>query len=58
MFTSIFAEHNEKVRQAHIKKYGVDINQLTPEEKKEYYKCHSLTLEDETHKTTQNPFSN
>jgi hypothetical protein len=40
MTTEIFAEHNKEVRQKHIKKYGVDINNLTPKQKKEHFRVH------------------
>jgi len=45
IFSPIFKEHNEKVRQAHIKRYGVDINKLTPKQKEQHFKKHTLIID-------------
>lgn len=42
MTKSIFSKYNEQVRKAHIEKYGVDIDDLTIEQKKRYFVNHRV----------------
>jgi len=48
MFKSIFEKHNQAVREAHIKKHGVDIYALTNEQKAEYMRLHTALPESNT----------
>jgi len=43
MFKSLFADHNEEVRQEYIEKYGQDINAMTPKEKARFLKVHGIS---------------
>ncbi len=44
MTTSIFAKHNEEVRQAHLNTCGLDILKMTPEQKENHFSKHKVDL--------------